>query len=109
MTKYEYTIGSGIVSLDYSIMQTIETEEEVFVLLKTPCSEDGLNNVYSFNKQGNMNWRINVHFEEYGINLRFPFTLISIIDGDLYAIDFYERRFKIDIKTGNSLKYDPLR
>ncbi len=46
------------------IMQTIETKDELHLLLEIPYSENELNNVYSFDKQGNVNWRKNVHFED---------------------------------------------
>ena len=107
MSKYE--IGTKIIDFSYDIKQTIDTKDIVFVLLEIPYSENELNNIYSFNKNGEMNWRVKVNFDEYGINNKLPFEMISIIDGYLYASDFYGRRFKIDIKTGVSLQYDVIR
>lgn len=55
--------GPELLILMY-IMQTIETKDELHLLLEIPYSENELNNVYSFDKQGNVNWRKNVHFED---------------------------------------------
>ncbi len=107
MTKFE--VGTKVMDLDYNIKQTIETEGTIIVLLEIPFSENELNNIYSFNKNGDLNWRVNVNFNEYAIINRLPFEMISIIDGFLYASDFYGRRFKIDIETGLSLNYDVVR
>lgn len=107
MTKFE--VGSRVPGLQYSIKQTINTENTILVLLEIPFSENELNNIYSFNLSGDLIWRVNVNFDEYGINNRLPFEIISIIDGYMYASDFYGRRFKIDIKTGLSLNFDVVR
>lgn len=109
MNKNEYKIGTKVIKFDYDIRQTIKTTEEVLILLEIPYSENELNNVYSFNKEGDINWRVNIKYDEYGINNKLPLEMISFIDGALYASDFYGRRFKIAMKTGVSLEYDVVR
>lgn len=109
MNDYKYKIGSKIVTFNYKPKQVIETETDIFVLLEIPYSDDEINNVYCFNKLGEMNWRVDIDFDEYNIKKKLPFEMIAIIDGYLYASDFYGRRFKIDSKTGRFLGYDVIR
>lgn len=106
MKKDEIEIGNKLVKFNYDIKETIDNGNKVFILLEIPYSDNELNNIYCYNKNGLEVWRVNTEFDRYNINNRLPYEMMRIIEGKLYASDFYGRRFQIDFITGESILYD---
>ncbi len=104
--KSELQIGRKLVKFDYNIKEIVEYGNEIIILLEIPHTDNELNNIYSYNKNGIKSWRVDIRFDEYGIKNKLPFEMIRIIDEKLFASDFYGRRFEIDLKTGISKAYD---
>ena len=104
--KNSFEIGGRVVKFTYTVKDIIDLDNQIIVLLEIPYSDDEINNIYAYDKAGNKMWRVNTRFDDYGINKKLPFEIIRIIDGKLYATDFYGRRFQINLGNGQTISYD---
>lgn len=90
--------GKVIKSFKFEIRNVIEHGDEFIVLLEVPFdNESEKNNILRIDASGNVVWMI----DNSGYsNNSYLFEQMTLIDGWLYATDFYARRLKVDIKTG---------
>lgn len=90
--------GEVIKSFTFEIRNIIELVDECIVLLEIPFdNEIEKNNILRVDASGNVVWTIDN--SGYNNNI-YPFEQMTYREGWLYAIDFYGRRLKVDIKTG---------
>ena len=90
--------GKVIKCFKFEIQNIIEYGDEFIVLLEIPFDNNiEKNNILRVAASGNVVWTI--ENSGYSNNI-YPFEQMTLRDGWLYAIDFYARRFKVDIKTG---------
>ena len=75
------------------------------VLLKIPRVELGaeeLNNILCYNENGEMCWRISDKLPSNIVSKeQIPYVAIQIMNGKLYATDFWGRKFNVDVENGN--------
>ncbi|UTX65161.1 hypothetical protein [Streptococcus constellatus] len=82
----------------FGIRSLIEQGDEIIVLLEIPFNNNTeKNNILKVDFRGNIVWTIDN--SGYSNNI-YPFEQMILKDGWLYATDFYARRSRIDIKTG---------
>lgn len=109
MNNNELKIGNKTVVFDYKVKEIVNSENLIIILLEIPFTDSEANNVFAYNQEGHKLWRVNTKFDEHDVKNKLPFEMIRIIDGKLYASDFYGRRFHIDLKTGDSKLHDVVR
>ena len=84
-------------TFQFTIRDLIEVDEECIVLLEIPFDSLEKNNIIRLDCRGTVVWTIaNSGYSK----LIYPFEQMILIDGWLYATDFYARRCKIDISSG---------
>ncbi len=99
------SIGQTKIITRYPIKKVETIKEKYIVLLKIPHVELGveeLNNILCYDENGKVCWRIN---NELPSNIsskeQIPYVAIQIIDGKLYATDFWGRKFNVDVENGD--------
>jgi len=104
-------VDENILSIDnvkittkYPIKKFEIINEKYIVLLKIPHVKLGpeeLNNILCYNQKGTLCWRISSELPSNIISKeQIPYVEIKIIDGKLYATDFWGRRFNVDLEDG---------
>jgi len=100
-------IGDRKVKTKYSVKKIIKFENFSYVLLKIPRVDleyDELNNVFCYDAQGNLVWQIDNSMPScVKSKEQIPYIDLEIIDGLLYATDFWGRRFLVERTTGKLL------
>lgn len=90
--------GEVIKSFTFEIRNIIELGDGCIVLLEIPFDNDiEKNNILRVDASGNVVWT--TENSGYSNNI-YPFEQMTLREGWLYAIDFYGRRLKVNLKTG---------
>lgn len=97
-------IGNTKITVKYPIKKLEKINEKYIVLLNIPRVELGieeLNNVLCFDKKGKLCWRISNELPSNIVSKeQIPYVAIQVIDEKLYVIDFWGRKFNVDIENG---------
>ena len=97
-------IGDTKITVKYPIKQVEGISGKYVVLLKIPRVELGteeLNNILCYDEKGEMCWRISDKLPPDIISKeQIPYVAIQIVNGELYATDFWGRKFKVNTENG---------
>ena len=105
-------IGDDFTPMEASVIKNFAAEHIVIqkingkyiVLLKIPRVElgvDELNNILCYDEQGIMCWQISNKLPSNIVSKeQIPYIAIQVIDGKLYATDFWGRKFNVDTENG---------
>lgn len=97
-------IGHTKIIVKYPVKKIEKINEKYIVLLKIPRVELGveeLNNVLCYDEKGKICWRISNELPSNIVSKeQIPYVAIQVIDGKLYATDFWGRKFNVDIENG---------
>ncbi len=107
----EISIDGNILSIEqtkiavkYPIKKVERIGEKYIILLKIPRVELGveeLNNILCYDETGKMCWRINNELPSNIISKeQVPYVAVQIVDGKLYATDFWGRKFNVNVENG---------
>ena len=98
------TIGHTKIAVKYPINKIEKINGKYIVLLKIPRVElgvDELNNILCYDEQGIMRWQISNKLPSNIVSKeQIPYIAIQVIDGKLYATDFWGRKFNVDTEKG---------
>lgn len=98
------SIGQTKITVKYPIKKIENLNGKYIVLLKIPRVElgvDELNNILCYDGQGRMCWKISNKLPSNIVSKeQIPYIAIQVIDGKLYATDFWGRKFNVDTETG---------
>ena len=98
------TIGKIKIKTKYPIKKVEKINGKYIVLLKIPRVELGveeLNNILCYDGNGKICWRISNELPSSIIcKEQIPYVTIQIVNGKLYATDFWGRKFNVDAENG---------
>lgn len=98
------SVGNTKITAKYPIKKVERINEKYIVLLKIPRVELGveeLNNILCYDKNGKMCWRISSELPSNIVSKeQIPYVAIQILNGKLYATDFWGRKFNVDVENG---------
>ena len=98
------TIGHTKIAVKYPIERIEKINGKYIVLLKIPRVElgvDELNNILCYDEQGIMCWQISNKLPSNIVSKeQIPYIAIQVIDGKLFATDFWGRKFNVDTENG---------
>ena len=98
------TIGCKRITVKYPIKEIEKINGKYIVLLKIPrvkLGVDELNNILCYNEQGIICWQISNKLPSSIVSKeQIPYIAIQVIDGKLYATDFWGRKFNVDTENG---------
>ena len=97
-------IGDIKIAVKYPIKQVESINGKYVILLKIPQVELGteeLNNILCYDENGKMLWRISDKLPSNIVSKeQIPYVVIQILNGKLYATDFWGRKFNVDAENG---------
>ena len=86
-------------------LRKLKNKWKIYCLLKIPRVElgvDELNNILCYDEQGIMCWQISNKLPSNIVSKeQIPYIAIQVIDGKLYATDFWGRSLMLIQKMGN--------
>ncbi|NHB62872.1 hypothetical protein [Photorhabdus sp. RW14-46] len=100
-------INGHLIILNRKIIKAIEIDNGfVLVLIDIPIGDDGLNNLFSYTKNGEFLWQIEPsNLQEEG-QTSYPYERLNVVEGQYFVVDFYGRRIFFDPYTGLFLSRD---
>lgn len=97
-------IGNSKIIVKYPIKQVECINEKFIVLLTIPRVELGveeLNNIFCYDENGKLFWQISNELPlDIACKEQMPYIAIQIMNGKLYATDFWGRKFNVDAENG---------
>lgn len=100
-------IGDVRIIEKYPIKKVEKVGNKYIVLLKIPRVELGieeLNNIVCYNAKGEKCWRISNALPTGIISKeQIPYVTIQVVEKELYATDFWGRKFKVNVESGKLL------
>ena len=98
----------GEIQFDNNIFEAAECDGKIIVVFDTD-EDAGYDNVYCYTLEKRLIWRIKPVSTNIGGTARIPYVGVDITDGNCRLVDFFGRRFLIDIKNGEILSMDIVR
>lgn len=101
-------IGNATIITKYPIEKVDKINDKYIVLLnitqRVELGKDELNNILCYDQNGKMCWQISDKLPSSIISKeQMPYIAIRIVDGKIYATDFWGRRFNVDVENGELL------
>lgn len=93
---------------DNKIIEAAEHEGKVVIVFETD-EDGGYDNVFCYTLDLQLLWRIEPAPVAIGGTVRSPYVGVDIIDGACRAIDFYGRRFRVNLENGEIISKDIVR
>mgnify|MGYP000063077679 CR=1 FL=1 len=90
------------------ILEAVDYEGKVVVVFETG-EDGGYDNVFCYTLDLQLVWRIKPAPVAIGGTVRSPYVGVDIVDGNCRAIDFYGRRFLVNIENGEIISKDIVR
>lgn len=95
------------IKFNHKIRQFKTIGDDVVILLEIPNGDDTLDNIYCYGSYGIIKWQVQPIKEAFpDLKMVFPYEQLNIKDGELWASDFYGRRFFINAEDGKITKKD---
>ena len=108
------SVSHAKITFKYPIKKIERINGKYIVLLKIPSGArlgfEECNNVFCYDANGEKCWRIGSKLP-IGIISRahMPYVAIDILDGELYANDFWGRRFRVNAENGKLIDFKAVR
>ena len=93
---------------DNKIIEAAEHEGKVVIVFETD-EDGGYDNVFCYTQDLQLLWRIKPVPVAIGGTARSPYVGVDIVEGNCRAIDFYGRRFKVNLENGEIISKDIVR
>lgn len=106
-------INGTEITMKYPIKKIAKIENKYIILMKIPHVNLGfeeLNNILCYNENGEIQWRISSVLPTSIVSdEQIPYVAIQTLDENLYATDFWGRRFRVDLSSGRLIDVDCVR
>ena len=97
-----------ILQFNDKIIEAAEYAGKVVVVFET-YEDGGYDNIFCYTLDSELLWRIKQAPIDIGGTARSPYVGVDIINGRCRAIDFFGRRFWVDMENGQILSKDIVR
>lgn len=97
--------NNNIIRFKYPVQESIPLDDRLIVLLDVPDGDKTTDNICCIDKNLKIVWRTSPLKKKYPDIKVYPYEDMILDDGLLIAFDFLCRRFQIDPKTGEVLRY----
>ena len=101
-------VEGGAIQFDNNIFEAAECDGKIIVVFDTD-EDAGYDNVYCYTLEKKLIWRIKPVPVKIGGTARTPYVGVDIVNGKCRIIDFFGRRFIINIETGEIISKDIVR
>ena len=93
---------------DNIIIEAAEYEGKVVIVFETD-EDDGYDNVFCYTQDLQLLWRIKPAPVAIGGTARSTYVGVDIVEGNCRSIDFYGRRFKVNLENGEIISKEIVR
>ena len=90
------------------IIEAAEYENKVIIVFETD-EDGGYDNVFCYTLESQLLWRIKPAPVAIGGTARSPYVGVDIVDGECRVVDFFGRRFGVDMNNGEIISKDIVR
>lgn len=97
-----------VLQFNNKIIEAAEHVGKVVVVFETD-EDGGYDNIFCYTLDSKLLWRIKQAPMDIGGTARCPYVGVDVIDGKCRAIDFFGRRFLVDMENGQILSKDIVR
>ncbi len=105
INKNKLEINGKEITFTHNIRQFKTIGADIAVLLEIPNNDDSIDNIYCYDKNGMIKWRVQPIREAFPEMKRvYCYEQMNIKEGQISATDFYGRRFIIDPIDGRIVK-----
>ena len=94
-----------IIRFRHRVREAIPLDDRLIVLLDVPDGDKTTDNICCIDRDLKVVWRASPLKKKYPDIQVYPYEEMLLDDGLLIAFDFLGRRFQIDLKTGEVLRY----
>lgn len=98
-------INDSVIEFDEKIIEAVYIDNKLIVVFETK-NDDGFDNVYCYNFDKTQLWRIQTVPKEIGGTARTPYVGVNINNNTCRVVDFFGRRFELNICSGEILSKD---
>lgn len=85
---------------EYDIRTVIQYKEKYIILLGVPFDQEAINNIYCLDAYANLLWQAEDLATRYPQLINLAYEWIGVVDGSIFATDFYGRNYKINAENG---------
>lgn len=97
----ELTVNNNRISFSHEIKDISVLSDKIIVLLDIPYSDnDTINNIYAVSYMGKIIWRSEDLKQLYPKQINLPYDYITVYEDIVQAVDFYGRRYFINVENG---------
>ena len=111
MIKYENNkilLNDKELVFEHNIFEAAFIFGKLIIVFETD-EDNGYDNVYCFNRNQDKLWRIKQVPKEIGGTVRTPYVGVDIYYEKCRVVDFFGRRFTVDINDGHIISKDIVR
>jgi len=101
-------VGDKVLQFNDKIIEAVEYAGKVVIVFETD-EDDGYDNVFCYTLDSKLLWRIKQAPIDIGGTARSPYVGVDVFEGKCRAIDFFGRRFWVDMQNGQILSKDIVR
>jgi len=99
-------IGEMKKTFEHDIQKVIALKDKVLVLLSIPQNDDTIDNIFAFSHNAETIWRVESLKNLYPNEINLPYEYMDKEGDIIKAIDFYGRRYFINVENGHIVKRD---
>lgn len=94
-----------VLQFNNKIIEAAEYADRVVIVFETE-EDGGYDNVFCYSMDSKLLWRIKRAPTDIGGTVRSSYVGVNVLDGQCRAIDFFGRRFLVDMENGHILSKD---
>lgn len=91
-----------------NILEAVDYQGKLVIVFETG-EDGGYDNVFCYTLDLQLLWRIKPAPVTIGGTVRSPYVGVDLVDGNCRAIDFYGRRFLVNLENGEIISKDIVR
>lgn len=97
-----------VLQFNDKIIEAVEYDGKVVIVFETD-EDDGYDNIFCYTLDSKLLWRIKQAPIDVGGTVRSTYVGVDMLEGKCRVIDFFGRRFWIDMQNGQILSKDIVR
>ena len=101
-------LGDKTLQFNNKIIEAVEYGNKIMIVFDTD-EDGGYDNVFCYTSDSRLLWRISPAPIDIGGTARSPYVGVDVIDGNCRVIDFFGRRFLVDMENGQIYSKDIVR
>ena len=102
----ELIYNDKVFKFEHEILEYAVIHNKILIVFRPNHSAYSNNNVECFSLEQKLLWKIKDVPQKFGGGKQYPYAGISLYDNKCSVVDFYGRRFTLDMETGEIIDKD---